>query len=136
MLNSSYCGLDPTRPTGGNAKRTGECMSALVISLLLTACSPYVYKEEINRFATGVGDLADAYQSGLIAGRADERDHHRWNRVGSRARLAVTEDCVPQLLPTASDQSSCSLREVGRPPPPGSRTLDVAAQAAPIVVSL
>lgn len=106
------------------------------LTVFLGGCSPYVYKTEINGFASGVDALASAYASGLKSTTSERLERQRWQWGTSRARLALTPGCVPQPGGTTDAAASCALQEVGKIPSAPSKTEQQAGAAVPIVRAL
>lgn len=72
----------------------------------LTACSPYVYNQEITRFGTGVMALAASYQTGRQAVDASVFQQQQAGYLASRTRLHLLDGCLamdpggtPPVLP-------------------------------------
>jgi hypothetical protein len=97
------------------------------------ACSPYVYKTEINGFSAGVDQLAAAYNAGLRSVAEDRADRQRWLWTDGQAKLAITDGCAPGVAGAPEATTPCGLREVGQPIPEPSKVEQQAANAAPIV---
>jgi len=83
---------------------------------LLTACSPYVYKTEIDAFAGGVGDLTSAYTDGLKDLAAARSERERWDLTRDSALLALTSGCTTGGAGASIAQSPCVVHEVNKPP--------------------
>lgn len=117
------------------ARHVIRCATAIGFAAGLSACSPYVYKAEINGLSTGVGDLSTAFRTALQDARADRTNQLsiRW----MKDRPALTGDnCGTALNPALADASSCVLREPGARAPQSSPIVMKAADAAPIVKAL
>ncbi len=113
-----------------------RALGAAILSMLVAGCSPYIYKSEINGFAAGVEQIGAAYQSGLKSTGGERLERQRWEWATTRARIALTEGCVPSA-PGAPDMGgACALREVGKASPAPSQIERQAVAAAPIVKGL
>jgi hypothetical protein len=111
--------------------------AAIAVALMLVAsCSPYIYKTEINGFSAGVDELASAYSSGLKSTSSDRQEWQRWQWSSSRAKLALTEGCVPIASAGSDGGPPCTLHEVQKPPPAPSQIERQAALATPIIKAL
>jgi hypothetical protein len=78
-------------------------------------CSPYVYKQEIDGFATGVKDLTAAYHEsrGYLATRDQDKVDAQW--VESHARLTIT--ACEFRDPSRAGTVECVLHEIAQPVP-------------------
>jgi len=104
--------------------------------MLVVGCSPYIYKSEINEFSKGVNELSLAYNAGLKSSGSERQERQRWHWVTTRARIALTEGCVPQAFGGPDSAPPCALREVGKAPPAPSKIETQAIEAAPIIKAL
>ena len=105
-------------------------VAAFVISLLLSACSPYVYKDEVRGFATGVDNLTAAYAASTAAVNDLTRSAQRDLWVSRRASLAMTIGCTPAA------SGPCAVHEVGQQVPAPTQTQTAAADAAVVFTAL
>jgi len=110
--------------------------SVAITLLLVTGCSPYIYKTEINEFSNGVNELSSAYNAGLKSSGSERQERQRRQWTKKRARIALTEGCVLQASGGPDNVSACALREVGKAPPAPSRIETQAIPAAPIIKAL
>jgi hypothetical protein len=91
---------------------------AFATSLVLVAvagCSPYVYKQEIDDFATGVKDLAATYNDGRtwVSGRDTAQTDDTWTKA--RARLTISACDFPDT--GSPGDVECALHKIGEPVP-------------------
>lgn len=121
--------------TRGRAWVVGERCGVL-LAALLAGCSPYIYRAEINDFATGVEQLGVAYGAGLKNTGGERLERQRWEWAARRAPIALLEGCVLSAPGAVEAESACALREVGKPPPAPSQIERQAFAAAPIVRGL
>lgn len=86
-----------------------QCM--ILIALLASACSPYIYKDEVGSFAKGVADLDAAYTQGTAAAAKVVRaaDLERWSEA--RATLTLSPECARAA--TAAAAARCEVVEAG-----------------------
>jgi hypothetical protein len=113
-----------------------ESVGAVLITLVVAGCSPYIYKSEINGFSAGVIDLGSAYASGLQSTASERQERYRWQWGTTGARIALTEGCVPQTEVGPDAGPACALREVGKPLVTASQIETQAATAGAIVRAL
>lgn len=110
---------------------------AVSAAVLLSACSPYVYKKEVSDFASGVQELAEAYSVGTKSAESDraERQRETWTTAG--AKLTRTAGCTPPVAGTVASTTPCVLQELGAAaPPPPSPILLQAQKGQPILDAL
>ena len=106
-----------TRPQRGNAMARYPILLLTVTTL--SACSPYVYDQEITGFSTGVTAVAASYRSGQQAIDAILAQQRQAAEATARTRLLLLPGC---------DQSEPS----GNPPKlPDCAAVPFGAQAAP-----
>ena len=111
--------------------RVIACSASLA---LVASCSPYVYKSEIDGFATGVKDLATAYNDGraYVASRDLEDLDAKWAQ--NRAPLTIT---ACEFRDTGAPVNvECALHQVAQPVPSPSPLGSAVRDAAPIVRAL
>ena len=68
-------------------------MLAACLCAFLTACSPYLYKSEVESFRAGVNDLATAYQSGTKGVAAERAVIQQTQLTPTRVRVGVSWVC-------------------------------------------
>jgi hypothetical protein len=109
-------------------------MASSAAIALVAGCSPYVYKQEIDGFATGVKDLAAAYSESRVwlATRDQEKVDATW--TGSRARLTVT--ACEFRDPGTPGPVECVLHEIAQPVPAPLADTAVFREVAPNVEAL
>jgi hypothetical protein len=106
------------RGNGGNAMAKSWTL-ALLGGIALSACSPYVYNQEITGFSTGVNAVAASYQTGQQA--VDAIAAQQWQAANATARTRL-------LLLPGCDQTDPS----GSPPKlPDCAIVAFSAKAAP-----
>jgi hypothetical protein len=111
-----------------------RALAPYVASLLLAGCSPYVYKQEIDGFATGVKDLATAYSDGrsYVATRDLEDQDAKWAQ--GRAPLTIT---ACEFRDTGAPGTvECVLHQVAQPVPGPSPLGAAVRDTGPIVRAL
>ncbi|WP_300451913.1 hypothetical protein [Accumulibacter sp.] len=69
--------------------------SVITVSLagISAACSPYLYKPEIDAFSKGVNQLAEATRLSVASENAANVTRHRWRWIDERPELALSERC-------------------------------------------
>lgn len=106
--------------------------------LLLTACSPYVYNQEIAGFGSGVGALNTSYQTGEQSLDALVQQQQQASYVAARTQLHLLVGCghydpegTPPVLP------ACMVVPVtANAPPPLTSQQTILASAAPTFAAL
>ena len=109
-------------------------LATTCLALLVGGCSPYVYKQEIDDFATGVKDLATAYNDGrtYIATRDQDDQDNQWAQTRARLTIAACE-----FRDTGKPGAvECVLHQIGQPVPAPSALGTAVRDAAPIVKAL
>src|ERR1700710_2837128 len=99
----------------------------------VTACSPYVYNQEIANFSSGVTDIVTSYQAGTQGIDASAAQQRHAADAASRTRLALLPGCtqmdpsgMPPVLP------ACGLVPFGvTAAPPPTAAQQTLAKAAP-----
>ena len=104
----------------------------LACCLTLSACSPYVYQDEVRGFKEGVDSLNAAYTESAAAVNNATRSSVRGQWIATRARLFFSEGCVVE----GTTPVPCAVREVGQPVPPDSAAQTGAKEAAPVLSAL
>lgn len=94
----------------------------VAVACTATACSPYVYKDEINSFASGVDNLSDAVKAGTKGVAEDHQSLQRLKWAKSRAMIALTIACSPGEQPAQNTgaraaESVCTIHEAAKPVP-------------------
>ena len=104
---------------------------ALAVCLIcLSACSPYIYNQEITSFSSGINSTVSSYQAGQKLVAALVLQDQEADYVKARARLTLENGCLdPTASPTALP--GCSVTPLpGAPSPLTERTTkELAAQA-------
>jgi hypothetical protein len=109
--------------------------TAFAVALaLLCGCTPYVYKQEIDGFATGVKELAAAYHEsrGYLAARDQEKVDAKW--VEGHARLTIT--ACEFRDGHRSGALECALHEIAQPVPVSLQDSAIFKEVAPNVEAL
>lgn len=103
-----------------------------LLLLGLSACSPYVFSNEVNSISTGVDQPSNGFTSGFAALAADRTTTTALRMTGSRSNVAMSGTCltakgVPgipcELFPKGSEPPAEGLPETidnGRLPFPWS----------------
>jgi hypothetical protein len=78
----------------------------LACGLILSACSPYVYQDEVRGFATGVDNLNAAYMESLAAANVATRSKLHAGWTARRAKLAPSPGCDD-----LSEAAPCRVQE-------------------------
>lgn len=94
-------------------------MLAACLCAGLGACSPYLYKSEVESFRAGVSDLATAYQSGTKGVAAERAVIQQAQLTPTRTRVALSPGCaLPATVsaaPAADNALPCVLQPAGAP---------------------
>ena len=111
-----------------------RAMASAACVALVAGCSPYVYKQEIDGFATGVKDLAAAYHEsrGYLAARDQDEVDARW--VAGHARLTIT--ACEFRDSSAPGPVECVLHEIAQPVPAPLSDTAIFREVAPNVEAL
>lgn len=116
-----------------------QAITTAIICLCAVGCSPYVYKDEINGFSTGVDSLSSAYTSGITEANKANNDNLKQALVRDRSNVAYTEGCTPScweksppnVCTSKGTPKSCTVTVIGETPPSQSAIAQVAAENAP-----
>lgn len=73
--------------------RLHNTMMIVFLSGTSAACSPYLYKQEIDSFAKGVNQLAEATRLSVRNENAFNATRHRWLWIDDRPELTLSENC-------------------------------------------
>lgn len=113
---------------------------ALLLALgLAAACSPYVYKREINAFATGVENVSASHSAALAEARRLRLAEQRRQWILERAELAISPGCIGTPDDARDEmwaEDRCVLNRVDGEPLAPSATEVAARQAVPIAEGL
>ena len=107
----------------------------IITGCLLTACSPYVYKDEITNFSSGVTALNSSYQTGHEASDANALQQQQAGYAASRLRLRLLSGCLDSALIDPSTPCLIVPANATAPPPPTLRQKAI-ADAAPDFAAL
>jgi hypothetical protein len=105
---------------------------ALLVAGSLSACSPYVYKTEINAFGTSVETMSSSHAGALSEAQRLRLAERRRDWIARNAALASTGPCVPPpegVTFEFPENAVCELYEVGAQPSEPSAT-EAAARLA------
>jgi hypothetical protein len=109
-------------------------IASSVALFVAAGCSPYVYKQEIDGFATGVKDLATAYNDGrtFVAARDTDDVDAKWTQARAPLTIAACEFRDSGSPGTVE----CVLHQVAQPVPGPSPLAVAVRDAAPVVKAL
>ena len=100
---------------------------AAITMTVAAGCSPYVYKPEVSAFATGVGQLRQAYEAGVGNATTDRAAAQTLEWQDHRATLDLVGGC---RSPTAQP---CAVRSHGLPMEVAQTPEQEAAAASPVL---
>ena len=103
----------------------------LWISLAVSACSPYVYTQEIGGFGNGVSAVVASYQAGRQAVDAIAMQQRDATFAAGRTRLMLLPGC-DQTAPTGTPPKlpDCAIVAFAASPPPPPNPVQAALAAA------
>lgn len=106
--------------------------------LMASACSPYVYKSEINTFSAGVEAVAETYDSGRKEVATALSQKRTQDLIDRRARIGLTPGCANMIGDGALNHfPDCRVAPFGEEAlPPPTREQMIVADAAPAFAAL
>ncbi|TSP13445.1 DUF885 domain-containing protein [Cupriavidus campinensis] len=115
-------------------------MLAACLCAGLAACSPYLYKSEVESFRAGVNDLATAYQSGTKGVAAERAVIQQTQLTPTRTRVALSPGCaLPATVsaaPAADNTLPCALQPADPAMAPRQSAPRESTSAAPLIHAL
>lgn len=109
-----------------------------LLLVLPAACSPYVYKQEIADFGSGVQAIASSYQTGSQAFDAKVEQQRQADNAAARTRLTLLTGCdhmVASGTPPKLADCGVVVRGAATLPPPTPEQVTL-AKAKPALVAL
>jgi len=73
--------------------RRQHAVITIFLAGLSAACSPYLYRPEIDSFSKGVNQLAEASRLSVTTENAANSSRHRWRWIDERPELALSKHC-------------------------------------------
>jgi hypothetical protein len=134
--NGESCTADNRLVFSQNSLIRFSSQFALLSAVLLSACSPYVYKKEVGGFTSGVQQLAEGYAVGIKSTEADRTGLQRETWTTAGAKLTRTAGCTPPVAGTVASNKPCVLQELGAASPPPSPIVLQAQKGQPILDAL
>lgn len=104
----------------------------LACFLMLSACSPYVYRDEVRGFASGVDNLNTAYTDSVTAVDSAARSSVRSKWIADRAPLRFSEGCIVG----GTTPVPCAVHQASEPVPPDSPAQTQAKRGAGVLAAL
>ena len=83
--------------------RRHHAVITIVLAGLSAACSPYLYRPEIDSFSKGVNQLAEASRLSVATENAANSSSHRWRWIDERPELALSKHCPDDKPPERKD---------------------------------